>query len=784
MPTAALLDLVRMAMYFHSESCNLAASDWVGLAACFYMLVSITYFAIPANLHRLHLCKQPPSQMQAVAKNRLHPILFITSCGLSHLIAALSDIGVVTDCSAALLFFRGVAALVSIRAANLLWQHADETRGLLARTSELELWYSSELESTNRELTCLRKAAEDSAQTSKRILSSVSHELRTPIHAIKGAIEALQQGDNKEQMGLLNEAQASASTLLDIVTKILTFTNLSRRQFSMNRRPTSVAWVAEQAMELSKLQISDADLIGVLPCMELSASAPLKIVTDEYLLVVALRSIVENAIKYTDKGHVALRVFTRQQTLLPLEAGRQQLCRPEPRARLRKPKRRKTQASGCGNACRFSGSVQGPDQGFQKHSVLPQNGGATDPHIRSDPSCESQTVLVFQVTDTGIGIPKELQSKIFDHLWRVDSSNHRNHSGLGLGLAICTKAMNLLGGQVQVYDNLFRGGSCGSIFELLLPIPELSCDTLPWTSQVVAPPSQPSPVQDHKVIIASDESVFQESLESLLRHSGVTAITSCNRIDSPLAQNMVGSIAFLGPDVVTDPAWSTVWSNWEAGQPGRMRVLVAPQLARMAPCQDPSSPVLNLEVPVTPSALAEVLQVAHSSITDHSSIDNKGSPRPSLDQDRPAKRFLIVDDNKINLKVAESMVARARKGAEIVTADDGLVAVEQWKQAYEADPGSVFDVVLMDLSMPRLDGRGAVKQLRRLPMGERPFVAALTGDYLSDSDMAVLLEEGFDKVLVKPMAMKTLKEMLSGISTRDKPSPRESACKLWQGETP
>mmetsp|Transcript_35879 Transcript_35879/g.101593 ORF Transcript_35879/g.101593 Transcript_35879/m.101593 type:complete len:748 (+) Transcript_35879:488-2731(+) len=736
MPQHGLLDPASSAVQSPAEPLASTAATWeLGLSAGCDALIFIAYFTIPAQLY--WFLKDIP-QTQSVLRIRLHFILFIISCGLSHLAAAAFSLGLLTG-SLIVFLSKAITATVSIKTACLLWQHAGEVLWLFSRTSELEL-YVNELEKTNTELAYMRKAAELNALTAKSLLSSVSHELRTPIHSIKGTIDILRHElKDQEHRRLLKDAQSSASTLLDIVTKILTYTSLSRRQFATNRRPTSVAWIVEQAMDISKLQISDKDMRGVLPCIQLCPSAPQAIETDDYLLIVALRSIVENAIKYTDSGHVVVRAYTRRERMLSDEDGgdrHQQARQEEGQRRLRK-----TSSSAV--------SLLGGDM-------------VADHHDPSEPN-PPQTVLVFQVADTGIGIPQQMKSRVFDHLWRADTTNYGKHSGLGLGLAICDQAINLLGGGVHVYDNtVLPGNSRGSVFEVLVPIPDYAPDSLAKVSQV---PSFSLPnfiVQNLQAIISSDDIIFVMSLESLLRYFGVSSILICNRTDCRNSRNMDGSLAFLGPDAVSDSSWSAIWSHWETEQPGRRRVLVASQLPFLLSSKNPNSPVLSIEPPAPPSALAEILHVAQSSVGSSSPMDFPCTPTATGKQG--TTRFLIVDDYRVNLKLAESMVSRACKDAVIVTADDGLVAIDKWKEACNQFPDNPFDIVLMDLSMPRVDGREATRQIRNLFMGDTPFISALTGDFLEDTDEQQLRQEGFDKVLMKPLTMKTLRAVLTEAS--------------------
>uniref|UniRef100_A0A7S1X1L1 Ethylene receptor n=1 Tax=Tetraselmis chuii TaxID=63592 RepID=A0A7S1X1L1_9CHLO len=741
--------------HFPSESRAAGATEAeVLMATCFDVLIFVAYFTIPAQLY--WYLKGIP-QSKAVLRIRLHFIAFIVCCGLSHLFAALSDAGLVRG-PFLLIFGKGITAIVSMKTAHLLSQHAGEVLWLFSRTTQLET-FVEELKRANAEADEMRQAAVASAQTSKAILSSVSHELRTPIHAIKGTLEVILPGvRNSEHRVLLGAAQASAAQLLDTISKILNFTSLSRRQPSMNMRPAELAWVGEQVMDLSKLSAPQDNLSRLIICLELSPTAPRLIVTDEALLVCAMRALVENAVKYTDNGHVVLRIFTRKkrQPVGVMNMARDALSVPsQGSSGSRRSKRAAVVAS-----LRMSNSDD-PSQP-EASPLLPQvrtSSGSSQMGGMHLGRATGEKELVFQVEDTGIGIPHDMKTRIFQQLVRVDGTNSSKYSGIGMGLAICSKIMARVGGEVRCVDNVEWGR--GSIFEVTIPLP-----ATPDPRLAGAPPPPPMPRHGGRIfIIATDDIVFQRCMDSLLRHFGVAAIIVCNRTDATLSQKMDGSLAFLGPDVVTDSAWSAIWADWEASahgttNSGRRCIAVLPVLqpADGDVCYDYRKFGLSLELPVVPSALEEVLHAC----SNGTAVSGKGAPRVSQedgDNGCPS-RVLIVDDSSINLQVAKSMTRRASSNAVITTAEDGLVALDRWKEAAQAGTAP-FDLVLMDLSMPKLDGRGAAQAIRALPCGGQPLISALTGDYLTDSDVKGLLESGFDKVVMKPLAMKTLKQLLS-----------------------
>lgn len=694
------------------------------LAAVFDVLIFISYFTIPCQLYWY---LKGISQSKAVLRIRLHFILFILSCGLSHLFAALTDAGLVTG-AALLILGKGVTALVSMKTAYLLSQYAGELLWLFSRTSKLEL-YVEELERTNNELDDLREAAEMSAKTSKSILSSVSNELQKPIITIRNNLEVLiPLTKNAEHQRLLQHSRAYAAALQEAITKMLTFSSFSRRQITMKRGPVEVMAIIDQVMDFSKVTVSKEDLQGIRPCIELGPSTPVFVITDPYLLKSALRAVLENALKYTDFGHVVLRVFTRE-------------------TQVRRPLAER-------------GGLNAPIQGLALEDELTDESSHL---LRKDMlgndrawSQPAPMELVFQVVDTGIGIPDSEKAKIFEQLVRIDALDATKPPGVGIGLALSDKLMKHLGGTISVSNNDFLGHKRGSVFDLAVPMPVLGPDFgvlpdgfVPSFMHRVSN-SVLGVLGESNAIVATDDKIFQKSMESLLIHSGITRISVCNGTDCALSENMNSAVAILGPDVVTDYGWCNIWTDWEASRDKRRCIMVLPAGKNLTGLRNFP---LSLEMPVRPYRLAEMLEKACLPAV---SGGHDKSPQPNS---KRLIRVLIVDGNKANLNVADRMIRRAYQRAEVTTAENGMLAMDCWKASCDSD--NPFDLIFIELNMTGLTGRALASKIRKVPGGSSPFLVALTGVFITDTHARSLMLDGFDKVLTKPLAMSTLKEVIS-----------------------
>jgi signal transduction histidine kinase len=752
-------------------------------ASVFDFLIFLAYFAIPAQLY--WYLKDLP-QSKAVLRIRLHFILFIVCCGLSHLFAAFSDSGLFRSASL-LLFGKVVTAVVSIKTAHLLSTHAAEVIWLFSRTTLLES-YIDELEKANVELDGFREAAESSAKTSNNILSSVSREILDPIDAAKEAVEAtLQRMTSAEHQNLLWNALGCLATLQGTVSNMLVYVHLVQQRVTMNRRPCQISWIVEQAMNISTLGLTVKDLSGIIPCMEISPCAPVVAITDERLLVMALRCVVENAIKYTESGHVVLRVFTRER--VPSSAnksGPQALLQAITHEAMKKADDLRVRfLPHLSNVVSVGSSSSSAVNKLESVPLLPDAVGQPEASGSNSRIAlgEGSTELVFQVIDTGRGIPDEIKSKIFEEYVRTTDAKpeapRKTNQGLGLGLAVCAKIMQHLGGRIEVSDNTFLGSCHGSVFELLLPdsafVPQtgsypylLRDDMLPTSAHA-----------DVRVIIATEDPIFQSSVENLLRHQGVTTISLCNRTDSWISQNMDGSIAFLAPDVLTDIGWSNKWSEWKFAKEGRGIVAVVSAERSVGssskgvlgdgafPLSLVAASCCLMQLPVNPNSLARVLSeaaVEKSGPSRRTSVAGECARGIEATPGSHSIRILIADDSRTGLNVVGSMIRRFVEHPDVMDAENGLEALNCYKLACQR--GMPYHLILMDLNMPLMGGVAATEQIRKLPGGDEPLIAAMSSNFVTPTYHNYLKDQGFDAVITKPLTMGTLQNVVSGATKR------------------
>lgn len=367
--------------------------------------------------------------------------------------------------------------------------------------------------------------------------------------------------------------------------------------------------------------------------------------------------------------------------------------------------------------------------------------------------------LRFEVKDTGIGISRDKHEVIFDAFSQADGSMTRRFGGTGLGLAIASSLVREMGGRIEVYS----GAGKGSAFEFTLPMevvamPEPVSHT---ESGVSSPTSVEEGLAGLKVLVLESHASTSRVEVEMLRNAGMTPVAVARwdeavealrlaREESTPYRLIIADAALPHSAETKDPTGTFADFILKEPEPRPAVVLTLPPAAASAEAErawaGPAGWVVSR--PVTSSQLLEACAFSMGLRTPPS-----GRARAAA---KPAdkalgRRVLIAEDNPVNQRVAETMLLGS--GHFVVIANNGLEAL----QALERE---AFDLVLMDVQMPEMDGLEATRRIRSM---EQPWktipIIAMTA-HAMNGDRERCLEAGMDYYLSKPFRKQQLLEVV------------------------
>jgi CheY-like chemotaxis protein/HPt (histidine-containing phosphotransfer) domain-containing protein len=356
--------------------------------------------------------------------------------------------------------------------------------------------------------------------------------------------------------------------------------------------------------------------------------------------------------------------------------------------------------------------------------------------LQTAPKPAEQWLLHFSVRDTGMGIPPDKQHRLFKSFQQVDASTTRHYGGTGLGLAICKRLAELMGGKVWVESDIGRGAT----FHFTIQARSAASNTLPgWQGP------QPQLV-GKRILIVEDNATNREIVLHRARRWGLIAeaATSAREALEKLAHDGPFGAAILDLQL---PDMDCLKLAAEIRKLPNYQSLPLLLLSSSRVRGDDLRPMqLGISIfvhkPIRPSQLLDAL---YRALSIQLQREKRAPALPALDANF-ARRFplqlLLADDNPINQKVGLSVLQKLGYRADV--AQNGLEVIKALDQ-------KAYDLILMDVQMPEMDGMEATRQIhQRWEEGRRPRIIAMTGNALL-GDRERYLAAGMDDYISKPV---------------------------------
>jgi PAS domain S-box-containing protein len=356
--------------------------------------------------------------------------------------------------------------------------------------------------------------------------------------------------------------------------------------------------------------------------------------------------------------------------------------------------------------------------------------------------------VVFLVRDTGIGIMLEQQVRIFLDFEQADSGSTRKFGGTGLGLAISKRIVEHMGGSIDVESIPGQGAT----FRVAMTLKRADTDEPIFVAPELAASN---------VLIVATTSVAASLLARRLSRWGARILIAPETTAAESLQDQAWDAV-----IVDHALGSAVTASFAAkigNKPARRIVLVTPSERQELAALKDAGFTGYLVKPVRAASLKTQLVASNTFegavLASASAIDEQ--PDAKTADARKGFKILIAEDNEINALLARSLIAKL--GHWPTVAANGTMALNAWRTARAA--GAAYDLVLMDLHMPGLDGIEATRRIRaaEAETGRRTPIIALTANAFSE-DREACLAAGMDSFLVKPLDREQLLAVLNLLS--------------------
>ena len=517
-----------------------------------------------------------------------------------------------------------------------------------------------------------RDSAEEANRTKAMFLANVSHELRTPLSAIISLSELLKNTQlDSMQKGFVETIHLSAERLMGLITDLLDFSQIDAKKLKLENRPLELRGIVESTLDLVSAQADEKSLfLGY----TIDENVPNNVFGDPVRLGQVLTNLLNNAVKYTDRGYVLLNIS------------------------------------------------------------IAHAGANYEPYPDGNPE-----MLRFSVRDTGIGISPERVDTIFDAFTQLEISPKRKREGVGLGLTIARQLVTLMGGEVWVESKGIPGEGC--TFSFTLPLITASG------------PLQPYMLKNHplllrkQALIGSPKKVFCDTLAAQVQFWGVEtrSFASLHELQNIIRSDAAPDMLLIDHQFIKQRDTDLLFHINELAS--RIPVLLFTSTCQKQ-AQELTFEVQGvLRMPIHVPQLYAMLY----GMLDHDTAARKSGQEAGKPTEAADLSILIAEDNTTLAKAISLQLEQLGYRPDAVSSGvETLLALEQ----------QPYDIILMDLHMPEMNGTETTRYIRAsFPEKAQPYIIALTADTRPEV-RGMMLDAGMNDYLSKPVKIQSLQQSI------------------------